>query len=207
MLIQGQVGQPAVTSIQAGATPAIRQGQLGDVVVSELHGRYYEQSYRRNMFTAYSGGTAMTQAATGLVGLQLWNPSFNVNLVLTKCAGFVAVTSATTIGVVLSAGTGQINAPTSVTTVTNVQNQFIGAALPIGKAYNAGTFVNAPTPFWPLLHNTAAIASTGEDPGWQMDFEGSVVVPPQSYVAITALSATAGAAALYCALMWEEVPV
>ena len=39
MIIQGQVGPAAVQSIQPGTTPAVRLGQLGDVVVSELHGR------------------------------------------------------------------------------------------------------------------------------------------------------------------------
>ena len=40
MLIQGSVGQPSTTSIPAGTTPTMRQGQLGDVIVSELHGRF-----------------------------------------------------------------------------------------------------------------------------------------------------------------------
>ena len=52
MLIQGQVGQPAVRSISPGANPVMRQGQQSDIIVSELHGRYYEQTYNRNMFTA-----------------------------------------------------------------------------------------------------------------------------------------------------------
>ena len=42
MLIQGQVGQPGVRSITPGANPVIRQGQQSDIIVSELHGRYYE---------------------------------------------------------------------------------------------------------------------------------------------------------------------
>jgi len=44
MLIQGSVGQPSTTSIQPGTTPTLRQGQLGEMVVQELHGRYYETS-------------------------------------------------------------------------------------------------------------------------------------------------------------------
>ena len=52
MLIQGQVGQPSVRSISPGANPVIRQGQQSDIIVSELHGRYYEQAYNRNIYTA-----------------------------------------------------------------------------------------------------------------------------------------------------------
>ena len=51
MLIQGQVGPASPQSVQPGTPTAVRQGQLGDVVVSELHGRYYEQAYRQNIFT------------------------------------------------------------------------------------------------------------------------------------------------------------
>lgn len=207
MLIQGQVGQPGVTSLGPGTNPTLRVGQMGDAIVSELHGRYYETTYRRNLFTAYSGGTAMSVAGTALIGLQLWNASNSVNLVLSKCTGFVAVTSASTTGILLASGIGQVTTPTSLTAITRASNNFIGGGLPQGQAYNAGTFSIAPTPFWPLLHNTAAIATVGEDQGWQMDFEGSVIVPPQAYVAIVALGSAAAAAAVYCSLMWEEVPI
>jgi len=53
MLIQGQVGAPSLQgSLGPGTTPAIRLGQLGDVIVSELHGRYYETNYRGSLFGA-----------------------------------------------------------------------------------------------------------------------------------------------------------
>ena len=48
MLIQGSVGQPSVTSIQPGTTPTIRQGQLGDVIMSELQRLYINKTYDIN---------------------------------------------------------------------------------------------------------------------------------------------------------------
>jgi hypothetical protein len=207
MLIQGQVGQPGVTSLGPGTNPTLRVGQMGDAIVSELHGRYYETTYRRNLFTAYSAAQATSVVGTAMVGLQLWNASNSVNLVLSKCSGYVAVTSASTTAIVLASGIGQVTTPSSTTAITRASNNFIGGGLPQGQAYNAGTFSNAPTAFWPLLHNTAAIATTGEDPGWQVDFEGSIIVPPQAYVAIAAIGSAAASSAVTCALMWEEVPI
>lgn len=106
MLIQGQVGPTSTQSVQPGTTPPIRQGQLGDVIVSELHGRFYEQAYRGNFFRsgtssgsaspavvagASSHGTStglsatLSTAAGATPMLGLWNPiTSSVNLVLTQ---------------------------------------------------------------------------------------------------------------------------
>ena len=68
MINQNIVGQPAAASNNAILNS--RSGQLGDAIVSELHGRYYETTYRSNSFllsvstaaavTAFSGGAAGT---------------------------------------------------------------------------------------------------------------------------------------------------
>ena len=63
MLIQNQVGPVATTtSIAPGVQSPARAGQLGDTIVSELHGRYYETTYRRNHFLA-TNPTAVTTSA------------------------------------------------------------------------------------------------------------------------------------------------
>jgi hypothetical protein len=202
MLIQTQTG---VTTSADGSPAPMRSGKLGDTIVSELQPRYYEQAYRRNVFTAYASAQATTVAGTAMVGLQLTNNSSTVNLVLMKCAGNIIVTSATTTSLVLAAGTGQVAAPTSQTAATRVGNAYIGGAAPQGLATNAATFSNAPTAVWPLLHNTAAIASTGVDQGFQMDFEGSIIVPPNTYICIAAVGAAVAAGGSNLALTWMEV--
>jgi len=192
------------------APGGLRQGRLGDGIFSELHGRYYEQAYRKNVFTAYCTAQALSVVGTAMVGLQVWNGSpltNGVNLVLLKAAGFIFVTSATTTGIVLASGPGQVSAPTGQTGTSRLSNNFLGGPLPQATATAAATFTNAPTAFWNLMHNTAAIATTGEDNGFQVDFEGSIVVPPQFYVAFAALGAAAAAASTNLSLMWEEVPV
>lgn len=204
--IAGEVGPQQGSS---GTVLPLRQGINADVIVSELHGRYYEQASRNKLFTAYSAARAITVVGTGMVGLQLWNGSpvvGGVNIVLLKTGGMITVTSATTTGIILATGLGQVNAPTAQTAADAVKNNFIGANPPAGVAIAAGTFSNAPTGIMTLMHNTAAIAATGEDVGYLWDLEGSIVLPPQTYCAIAALGTTAAAAAWTGFLMWEEVP-
>src|SRR5208283_2345397 len=89
MLIQTLTG---VQNNSDGQAPYARGGKQGDALVSELHGRYYEQNYRGNVYTG--GVVALTSisnatftiattgaTATPIVGL--WNPASNgVNLVV-----------------------------------------------------------------------------------------------------------------------------
>ena len=209
MQITSQVG-PVVSlaSAAAGTVIPVRAGNMGDTIVSELQGRYYENAYRRNTFAAYAGGVAASVAGTAMVGLILWNGSTTVNAVLKKTSGYIAVTSATTTGIVLGVQSGQPSAPTGTTAITAQKATYIGnGSNGLCTAYNAGTVVTAPTPILNLMHNTAAIGTTGEDAGWNMDLEGSIIVPPQTYAVIYAVGAATAAGALYASLMWDEIPV
>lgn len=207
MLLQGNVGPIPAGD---GTNPAMRQGKTGELIINELHGRYYEQATRKNLFTAYAAAQATSLVGTAMVGLQVWNgsPVVNgVNMVLLKVGGAILVTSATTTGLVLATGTGQVSAPTSQAAITRVSNNFIGGQAPQATATAGGTFTNAPTATLLLLHNTAAISTTGEDSGFQIDLEGSIIIPPQCYVCIAALGAAGAASSCFLNLMWEEVPV
>lgn len=205
MPIQTQVGPqgPATPGTQL---PIQRSGQLGDLIVSELQPRYYEQAYRKNVFQARAALQATSLVGTAMVGLQLWNSSSNMNLVITKLGGNIVATSATQTGVVLAAGVGQLAAPTATTAASRQQNNFIGGALGVGVAYNAGTFAAAPGVFQDLLHNTAAIATTGEDMGYYYDMEGSIIVPPQCWIAFAAVGAAGAASSNNHWIQWMEVP-
>jgi hypothetical protein len=205
--VTGQVG-PTVLGDGVQTSP-LRQGKSGEQVVTDLHGRYYEQAYRKNLFTAYAAGVAISAPGTALVGLSLWNgsPVVNgVNCVLLKVGGMIIVTSASLTSVNLATGVGQVASPTGQTAITRVSNNFTGAQGPQATALNAGTFTNAPTALIGFLHNTAAIAVTGEDPGFFLDLEGSIILPPQTYCTIVGNAAGAAASA-NLSLMWEEVAV
>jgi len=208
-VIGGVVG-PQAPRASDGSPLDISLDPTGAALVSERQPRYFELAWRKTLFTAYCLSQAISVAGAAMVGLQLWNASpvvGGVNLVLLKIGGLIKVSSATTVALALATGSGQVSAPTGQTAATRVANNFIGGPGPQALALAAGTFTNAPTALVNLMHNTAAIATTGEDPGFALDFEGSIVLPPQTYCAIAAVGAAVAAAGADAHLMWAELPV
>lgn len=214
MLIQGQVGQPTISSIQAGSTPAIRQGQLGDVIVSELHGRYYETAYRRNMYTAVlnSGTTTSAGLATTFTGLLLYNPqNSTVNVVVNKVgySFLVAFGAASAIGVMT--GVSPTN-PGTATTNTTVRANYVGLPNGSGQAIAYSTATLTATGATPVLHSvfgsglTGAITTVPFVPGLFNDYEGSIILPPGTYIA-TYTSTASGTSGLLASFQYEEIPL
>ena len=209
MLIQGSVGQPSTTSIQPGTTPTLRQGQLADTIVSELHGRYYEQGYRRNLFNAatQAGVTTTAGLVTGYTGLALTNPTTStVNLVLTKVGYTVNAVPAATMVVGLAFNTST-TAVTQTTAITG-RNCFLGAAAPQGLVASSVTFPTAPI-ISHILGKVDFIATPANLYATTMtmvDMEGSIVMPPGSYICLYTSTASA-ATSFFGSFQWEEVPV
>lgn len=187
-----------------GATPiTVRIGQQGDQLVSELHARYYEQTVRSNMFSVHTQGTSVTTTAalaTTFTGLAVGNPAGSgVNLVLNKfSAAQFAVGVAGTIGIMGGLG--------SITASLTPQSRKIG-----GGAVSLATATAGQTISTPLLITTfgsvGSVATTGYgvEAGIFVDLEGSVVIPPGSFVAT--YTSTAQTSAFQFGFAWEEVPL
>ena len=205
MLIQGSVGQPTTVSLQPGTNPTFRQGQLGDVLVSELHGRYYEQAYRQNLFYgANQAATTVSVAlATTYTGIVLSNPAGNMkNLVPTKLmfALSVAPVGIATLGLI----TGFASTGITVHTTALVgASTLIGAGpAPTAKIDSAATLVGTPVWTMPIMGGFTAGALPAGNP-IVVDIEGSIIIPPGGYMAIGALTAVIG----FGGIFWEEIPV
>lgn len=227
MLIQGQVGAPAQSN-SPGANPAIRQGQLGDVIVSELHGRFYEQVYRGAVYSTGATLTALVSANATATGLSataqpivgVYNPANSpVNLVLLQASIQLAannLTSGAAPGAlvwVYSVGNNVIS-----TGGTPFNRKTLAAAGSYAKTYNISTaltgltnnlavfegaqFQNVTGLTYTTLGSTALLPSYG---GVQ-NFDGSIIIPPGAVFALmNTVSSTVFSASTN--LMWEEVPV
>lgn len=206
-----QVGGNLLTKIaQARATAGAYLSQLflGELGVSEVMPRYSSLAQSGLLFTARAALQATSLAGTALVGLQVWNRSQGVNLHLTKLGGNIVATSATQTGLALAFGAQPVTtAPTGQAAASSVINNLIGGAAPAALALAAGTFAAACVAQLDLLHNTAAIATTGEDPGFYLDLEGSIVIPPGQYAAIIALGAAGAASSNNLWMQWAELPI
>lgn len=205
MPVSGQVG--LVPNNRTSGSPTALQLPLGELGVSEIMPRYAALAWSGLLFTARAALQATSLVTTAMVGLQLTNNTSTRNALIMAVGGNIVATSATQTGVVLAAGTGQTAAPGSQTAASRVGNNFIGGAANNCLATNAATFANAPVAVMDLLHNTAAIGTTGEDQGYFLDLGGSIVVPPGCYVAFAAVGAAGAASSNNHWIMWAELPV
>ena len=203
MQTQIQVANGASNASAApGTLLNARGGQLGDTIVSELQGRYYEQTYRKNKFS-WANPAAVTPAATfaGTAPTScIYNPpGSTVNLVLTKVSAVFAAAPAGAVVVGLAVGFNAA-APTGITNGSPVNN-FLGQAAGQGKSATAITLGTAPALTIPLLAVDAASAITPA--GAVVDIAGSIVIPPGGYAALNSNAACS----IVGGFEWDEVPV
>ncbi len=191
------------TSQTIGNTVPNRAGQLGDLIVSQLHGRKYENAYRSNRYSVANQAAVTTTAAlaTTFTGLVLGNPSNSpVNLVLDKfAAAQFAVGAAGAIGIMGGAST------TAITGTLTVQNRKMGGSVGYGVA-SAGQTIGTPV-LLDVFGSIGSLATTGYgiENGIYVDLDGSLIVPPGYFVASYTTIVTTSA--LIFSFGWSEVPV
>jgi hypothetical protein len=195
VLVGAQTNTPDLTTAKA------RAGRQGDQIVSELHGRYYEQTFRENVFSCANQAAVTTTAtlATTFTGLAIANPAGSgYNLVVNKftCAQF-AVGAAAVVGI--SVGSGA--AAGSLT----IRNRKFGGRASVATASASATIAA------PILMVTAgsigSVATTGYGLSQSIvvDLEGSLIIQPGYFMASDTSIATT--TALIFSFCWEEVPI
>lgn len=207
MAVAGRVGPQAYSDNQ-DPNVGVRLGNHGEQIVGQLHGRYFEQANRGNLFTAHAIVTApvIYTTAAGTGGPLLWNGSTTHKAVILAVGWGVSVVTTVAAVLGLTGGTGQTSAPTSTTAIDSVKNCYLGGAAPACTAYRVGTVAAAGSFFMPFgdLHTGALTVDTGSM-NW-FDVGGSIVVPQFGWVSVAA-SATASTAVGNFGLIWEEIPV
>lgn len=198
--VTGQVGPQTLGD--GVSTAPLRQGKAGDVIVSELHGRYFEQGYRANIFgAANQAAQAISVAlATAYTGLLLYNPlGSGVILVPNKVkfAQSIADVAASTIGLISGVQTA---APTGTTALGVRSSQIGNAKAAAGLAFSVATIA---TPAWMMALLDAVAAAAFKPPSVPVDLEGVIQILPGGFLAIGALTAVTGLGSIF----WEEVPV
>jgi hypothetical protein len=223
MLFQGQTG-PQVNN--DGANPPARIDKTGCLVVSECHGRFFEQTYRGNLFstgmsvTALSANTITLVAATTPI-LGVWNPSTStVNLVILQAAIQCYINTFTTpVGAgsfVWASSTGNTvistgNAPFNRKTMVGAGSQ--------AKAFNPGVALTGLTNNLVIFEGSEFTSPTGQTYGTIVaptagtsltsfggvqNFDGSLIVPPGGVLALLNTTSTT-TMSVEGRLLWEEV--
>jgi hypothetical protein len=220
-LLQSVVGPQTV---QDGATVNLRTSKGGDLIVSELHGRFYEQNYRGNLYgnainalTALSANT-ITLTATTTPILGVWNPlSSGVNLVILQAALAAGInnTAATGPGAFVwatSTGNAAISTgsvPFNHKTLTAAGSQAKGMAFIALTGLTNNLVVQEGSDFpVPTIITTTAVPTTVQTPTtpFVSNIDGAFIVPPGGVLALLNTVSTT-TISVGGRLMWEEVPV
>lgn len=209
MLMQAVVGQQ--NNLDSANPVIARAGHQGDMIVSELHARYYETNYRKNKFYGSNGATPSVTTvalATTYTGLCLYNPAgSNVNVVIDKVgySFLVAFPAASTIG--LMVGWSAAGIVTASAAASPGAASLIGSnAVPNGKCALSATLVGTPVLHTVFGEGLTGAITTVPQGTHLVDMEGSVILAPGGYAAIYT-STISGAASLAASFQWEEVPL
>lgn len=196
----GQVG-PSVLGDGVGTQP-FRQGKAGEQIIQQLHGRYFEQAYRGNIFSAANQAAQAVSAAlaTTYTGLLLYNPVGSGKILVPLKVKFslsVAPAAIAPIGLIGGfAATGGVTAPT---TPLGVQISQIGnLSKGVGIVLSAATIV---TPTWIKQLWDGFTAAALPAPQAPVDLEGMIEILPGGFLAIGALATVTGLGSIF----WEEV--
>jgi len=199
MFNEGIVGQQNVGDTQV--TKA-RFGKQGEQIVSNLHGQFYEQTLRGNVFHVSNQAAVSTTAglATTFTGLAVANPAGGShNLVLLAVGvGQVAAGVAGAVGIMTGSG--------AAAGALTARNALIGGAASRMNAPSASATIATPI-LDRIFGSVGSVATTGYGlvPGLLYFPVGSLIVPPGYFVASYTSAATT--TATIWTFVWEEVPI
>lgn len=206
MLIQGQVG-PIVTtaSISPGIQAPIRQGNMGDQIISEYMGRYSEAAYRRQVFAVanQAGVTHSAALTTTFIGLCVGNPSTStVNLHILNFGWSLLVALAANASIGIMTGTG------TITAALTPRNRYVGGAAGQGLATGGQTLPGTPVleQVFGFAGSTLAVTSWQPSGLTNVDIGGSLILPPNTFVA-SYMTTASGASGFIGSFNWIEIPI
>lgn len=210
----GQVGPSNPTD--GTIDQPFRQGRTGEQVVTELHGKYYEQASRGRGFfgSSASGGIALIVPATGGGHPTLWNPlgsGVNVSILRLEL-GYVSGNNAPTClewAVTRSTGsTVATGAPIATATLVNPEPCLIGAGAVAQAKWSptTNTFTAAPVFLRSAgLSLFTGVAATATIPfPLVANYDGDFTLAPGSAISLCSQASTT-TAVFQVTVTWEEV--
>ncbi len=213
--LQGAVVDPSAGGAQDGTSPLINMGRSNEALVAELHGKYYEQCYRGNLYytSTVAAGVVIATSSTLTPTYSLWNPAGSgKNVVLVSLEVGLSTGTSVAGGIVWTATTNAGSGISSTAPfVAFGTGSAINANLGSGKVAalrcatgGTTTLVAAAT-----LFRTTGISfgstAVGTLTTWWVareDYDGSLIVPPGN--AIHIMGSTAVAVSPCITTAWYE---
>lgn len=203
MQLQMDVGPQILAD---GSLATLRGGKTGELIVSELQGRYYENSYRNNTFYAVnSAAQALSLASTTTyTGLTVANPTASgKNLVLLEAIYCLTAGEVSAVGAIIL-GTGATVAQTtgnSTGPVSNILGSGTASVAKVGASCTYGANPAYLRPFLGFVWATGAGFTFGQ---YKDDIGGAIIIPPGQQVSFVAVTtATTGIGSF----TWAEISI
>jgi hypothetical protein len=202
---QGAVGK------QVGQVPVASAGEFGEVLVSELMARYYEQNYRGNLFgVGYTAAALAAPSATASGSFTLYNPlNSGKNLVLLEITTSLTTwTVQTTTSPAIGVYTFANQTPTALTPGNTPLCALIGSGnASVAKTYTAATIVGGNTfPIRQVANFAVATAVGAIELIYKDEVAGALILTPGNGFGLAA-TATAASDTIQVAYTWTEIPV
>lgn len=222
MLIQGQVGQVVAAE---GTQVNLRQARTGELVATQAHPAYYEQTSRGSIFTlsvttsaaTIGAGNALNAgagpASGGTTHMALWNPvgsGVNLNLLKFTSAPISGTPTAGPIHHTVMA----FGLPALTASVGTAYNNLVGGKSPVARYVSsaAGTALTGSSV--PVVFRTAHVsysgaafaAAAGPTATLVEDLAGDVVIPP-GYGWVPCYTGVGTTFLCTFGITWEEVPI
>ncbi len=209
-------GLPTVSPTDGGNLP-IAQGKQGDLLVSQMHGKYYTACYRGAVFiasTLAAGIVVPFIAATVASKHSLWNPAasgkvlelIDINLLQVPGSSLITGTAIAFQGPLAQTGgvAGTLTVSTGAFSCARVGSNFPSVA----TLYSAATLTNvAIANLSPviMLYNSIATTTISQGPT-NYQFDGKIVMTPDTISALVdTITGTQSASPV--SISWAEWPV
>lgn len=201
----------------------LRGGRQGDQIVSELHGRFYEQAWRGRLFsngttglTALSANTiSLTATTTPILGV--YNPpASGVNAVVLQATLAMGANNAATVGAgifVWATSIGNNGISTGTTPTPRLMNGAASkckglAGVALTGLTNNLVVAHAAGFSTPTIITTSGMSAAITTPTVSQveNLDGSFVIPPGGVLALLNTVSTTTVSG-HGFMLWEEVPV
>lgn len=201
MKIESIVG-PQVCSDGSATNP--RLGATGELIVSNLHGRYFEQSIRGNLFHACTpvGGAALLAAGV-TAGFVLTNPVGSNKYISLVRVNYGIISGTYTLGTIMhGVNTNPIAVAVTGTAIVPMPGMIGSGYNPTGKVFATATLPLAQTPLYPFaIKNVSTTASFNNITD---DIDGRIVLTPGTTWSLFVIGADTTPLEMV-AVSWEEV--
>src|SRR3990167_5204863 len=204
---QKRVGQQA---LREGDTGEGSIGRTGEQIVSGLHGKFYEQAKRGNV---YSAATAVSGVAPGTAigttaAFALYNPlNSGLDLVVLRASmsylsGTLGIGFVNWIMHTAAVQAGAAVTGTAISVVRGNGTSGVGVGKPLTTATVVAGVLARPFGNLPPMLATSVLTP------WRLDDEvnGALIVPPGAAVSLQATAGAGPTPLVIYGCMWEEVP-